>query len=408
MRVIPKLAIAFGLVLLISPIGLADPALMVTSYTLTPGILMPGDTAELQVVITNLELTSTTTTNAFITGISTPAVSTITTNTATIQNIWIVPDGDGGNTIKAQSNIPNIGDLAPGASMTVSFRLTAHENITPDLYYPVLNVDVNSYQDVKYPIPIRVSSTQASLLEKNVPLTISQSGSTPITITAVNKRETVVEDVTISVETNENLSITPQTMYLGTMDSETSEDLVFSLQPSQINKYNITFVMTYRNGENNHNSTLQIPIEIVSYSDVSPVLYSIPKTISLGSSDRIKLEVYNAKTEAITGVIVIPESDLTILPSQFFIGAMDPDDVFSASFDIDTSDASLGNHSISFKVIFKQDTTYFESPSITRSIQVITPPPTEHDYSPFILTVPVLILFVVIILFYLLRKRRRR
>ena len=408
MRLIPKLVIAFGLVLLISPIGLADPALMVTLYTLTPDVLMPGDTAELQVVITNLELTSTTTVYEFKTSSTTPEITTITTNAATIQNIWLVPDGDGANTIKAQGNIPNIGDLAPGASVTVSFRLSAHENITPGLYFPVLNVDVKSYQNVKYPIPIRISSIPASIIEKNVPQTISQSGSTPITITAVNKRETAIEDVMISVETNENLSITPQTVYIGTMNSETSQDLTFSVQPSQMSKYNISFIMTYRNGENAHSSTLQVPLEVVSYSDVSPVLYSIPKTIPLGSSDRIKLEVYNAKTEAITGVIVIPESNLTIFPSQFFIGAMDPDDVFSASFDIDTSDASLGNHSISFKVIFKQDTTYFESPSITRSIQVITPPPTEHDYSPFILAISVLILFVVIILFYILRKRRRR
>jgi len=408
MRLILKLAIAFGLILLISPLGLADPAIMVTSYTLTPEVLMPGDTAMLEVILSNLELTSTTTTNAFITGITTPAISTITTNTATILNIWIVPDGDEGNTIKAEGNIPNIGDLAPGASVTVSFRLSAHENITPDLYYPVLNVDVNSYQDVKYPIPIRISSLPASIIEKNVPQTISQSGSTPITITAVNKREIAVEDVMISVETNENLSITPQTVYIGTMNSETSQDLTFSVQPSQMSKYNLTFNMTYRNGENDHYSTLQVPLEVVSYSDVSPVLYSIPKIIPLGSSDRIKLEVYNAKTEAITGVIVIPESNLTILPSQFFIGAMDPDDVFSASFDIDAADASIGNHSISFKVIFKQDTTYFESPSITRSIQIITPPPAEHDYSPLIITVPVLFLFVVIILFYLVRKRRRR
>ena len=406
MRSVLKLSIILGLLFLTAPVVFADPAIMITSYTLTPSVLLPGDSAQLQVIITNTETTATTTTTAY--SGSLPMIQTVETNAATIENIWIVSDGDGRNSIKAHDNIPDIGDLAPGASVTVSFLLTAHENITEGLYFPVLHVDVKTYEDVQYPIPIRVSNLSASLLAKNVPSKISTSGSTPITLTAVNKREATVEDVTITAQTDDVLHVSPQTVYLGTMNSETSEDIVFSLQPTQMGSYNVSFTLSYRNGENLHNDTVSFPVEVVSNSDVSPIFYTFPSTMSKGSSKRVSLEVYNAKTEGITGVIVVPETNLTISPSQYFIGAMDPDDVFSASFDVSADEASLGNHTISFKVIFKQDNEYFESPVISRSIQIVSPPPVKTDYSTEIIVLISLVLIAVIGLFYIVRKRRHR
>jgi len=401
-----KITISIIILFLTIPTCLADPALLISSYEMTPSILMPGDSAELKVTITNAETTATTTTTAYYGSL--PTIVTVETNAARIENIWVTPDGDGSNTIRPNDNIPSIGDLAPGASVTVSFLMTAHENISEGLYYPILNVDVKTYQDVQYPIPIRVSDLSASILAKNVPSKISTSGSTPITLTAVNKRESTVEDVTVTAESNGNLRISPQTIYLGTMDQETSEDIMFYLQPTELGSYNVTFTMTYRNGENIHSDLAHFPIEVITNSDVSPVIYSMPKTIPINSTERISLEVYNAKTEDITGAIVVPETDMTISPSQYFIGAMGPDDVFTATFDLSAEDIELGAHSISFKVIFKQDNEYFESPVVARSIQIINPPPLKTDYTAGILGVSLIVLIAVIGMFYLMRKRRRR
>lgn len=406
MRFSLKVFLVISVLLCVTSVSLADPTVMVTSYVLTPSVLMPGDSAELKVTITNTELTSTTTTTAYYGSL--PTIVSVETNAARIENMWIVPDGDGSNIIKVNDNIPDIGDLSPGSSVTVSFLLTAHENLTAGLYYPVFHVDVKSYQDVQYPIPIRVSDLSASLLSKNIPSKISTSGSTPITLTAVNKKEINVEDVTITAEINGTLRISPQTIYIGTMEPETSEDIMFSLQPITTGFFNTTFTMTYRIGENIHTDSLQVPIEVIENSDVSPIINFVPKTMARNSTERVSLEVYNAKTEDITGAIVIPETDLSISPSQYFIGAMGPDDVFSASFDVTSEDVELGNHTISFKVIFKQDNEYFESPVITRSIQILNPPPVETEYTTGILAASMIILLVVIGLFYMMRKRSRR
>jgi hypothetical protein len=49
---------------------------------------------------------------------------------------------------------------------------------------------------------------------------------------------------------------------------------------------------------------------------------------------------------------------------------MDPDDVFSASFDIFTENADIGDYDLGFKASYKQDNDYFESPTVTDSISV--------------------------------------
>jgi hypothetical protein len=69
--------------------------------------------------------------------------------------------------------------------------------------------------------------------------------------------------------------------------------------------------------------------------------------------------------------MVTPISNTTILPSQYFIGAMEPDDVFSASFDIFTDDLDYGNNTIEFEVSFKQGNEYFKTPTISSSFLVV-------------------------------------
>ena len=149
------------------PITNADPTVMVTSYTLEPETLLPGDSAELTIILTNTESTATKTETDYI---NNQAVEqTIKTIAAELVKVWIVEDGDGTNTISAEKIYSNIGDLSPGSSISLSFKITADINITEGLYYPTLRVDVENYQDVKYPFPIRIDNLSVNLLQKDVP-----------------------------------------------------------------------------------------------------------------------------------------------------------------------------------------------------------------------------------------------
>lgn len=383
----------------------ADPTVMVTDYSLEPETLLPGDSAELTITLTNTETTATKTDNDYINSLVVD--STTDTIAATLKNVWITADGDGSYSIRASENYEDVGDLSPGSSITLSFEITAQNNISEGLYNPIVNVDVVDYQDVQFPIPVRISTFSATLLPKDVPKKISSSGSTSITLTAVNNRETTVEDVTITADVNQSISVSPISTYIGALDSESSQDLTCSLHPSILGKQNVSFTISYRNGENTHTKTITLPIEVIETHDVSPVLYNLPDSIVEQGFDRITLEIYNAKSDTITGVTVIPVTEFYTSPSEYFIGSMNSDDVFSASFDVFSKDLDPGNYSMGFKVSFKQGNNYFESPVIAETIMV-SPNNTNTNSidSGFATMIIGLMVLLVIVIFFILWKTR--
>jgi len=383
----------------------ADPTVMVTDYHLDPETLLPGDDVELTITLTNTETTATKTDTDYINGL--PVDQTTDTIAATIDKVWITSDGDGTNEISSTKILTDVGDLSPGSSITLSFELNTDDNITEGLYHPVIRVDVDNYQDVKYPFPVRITNLTANLLPKDVPKKISSSGSTTITLTAVNNRQTPVEDVTITADYDQDISVSPVSTYIGTLPSEASHDITCSLHPSGLGRQNVSFTISFRNGENTHEKMISIPVEVIETHDVSPVLYAIPDTIKQHGSDRITLEVYNAKSDTITGVTVIPVTSLKTSPSEYFIGSMDADDVFSASFDVYSEDLDLGDYSIGFKVAFKQGNNFFESPTLSETIEVI-PNDTSNESGDFglILVIIGFLVVVVIIAVFIVRKRR--
>jgi len=347
----------------------ADPTLIIEDYYFTPNVFMKGDSGLLTLKITNAE-----TTNTFQQ--TTASGSTTTTRTYTvgafINNIWIVYDSDSnGSKIKAVSNHEDVGSLAPGSSIYINFEMIAEKNITEGLYFPVVRIDIESFDDVQFPIPIKVSNEKVDVLLTDVPSRISKSGSTLITVTVVNNRKNPVDGVSITPQYADGVEFTPNSIYIGALETGESSDVSLSLKPSKIGFFNITFNINFKNGDNIHTQTCTFPLEIIDILDVGSVFTSIPRSIQKGSSSRITLEVYNAKTEEITGVIVTPISDAIVLPSQYFIGSMDPDDVFSASFDIFTENISYGNHTIEFEVSFKQGNEYYKTPTISMSYAVV-------------------------------------
>jgi hypothetical protein len=360
--------ITLFLLIQITPTIQADPTVMVTDYTLDPQILMPGDEAELSITLTNTEATGTHTDTDYINNLAVDQV--IDTIAASIDKVWINADGDGTNSISAEQIYTYIGDLSPANSITLSFKIIADENIAEGLYYPTIRVDVDDYKDVKYPFPVRVDNQTVTILHDDVPSEISIGGSTDISFQVINNRKNTIYGVTLSNVDQTDFSCTPNSIFIGSLDAGESEEVQLAITPSEMGEQILSLNLTYKNGHNRHYETYSIPIEVIEILDVAPIFTNIPYSIKKGSSSRIGLEVYNAKTESITGVIITPITDATVIPSQYFIGAMDADDVFSASFDIYTDQLDYGNHTIQFKVSYKQAGEYYETPTIDHSFSV--------------------------------------
>ena len=120
------------------------------------------------------------------------------------------------------------------------------------------------------------------------------------------------------------------------------------------------------------------------------------------------MEVYNAKAESISGVIVTPITDVQVSPTQYFIGSMDPDDVFSASFDVYTSDLEIGNsYDIDFKVTFKQGENYYETSTVGTSFSVTEPVDSNAGLTNNLALIFISIVLIIVNLLYFIRKKRR-
>ena len=413
---------------LFMPVTCADPSVMIDSYKIYPEVLMPGDNGLLTLTIQNAE-TQATTTEKY--GDATDSITIVENNGVVINKIWVNPAyDDNGKKIKSTAGYTgynDFGNIAPGASFQISFELIAEENITEGYYFPDVRIDLedDQYEDITFPIEVRVSNETVDLISTNVPSKISVGGSTDISLSAVNKRKNNVGGITISSDENNDLDFNPESIFIGTLESGKSEDIIFSINPSGMGKKNLSLNLSYKNGDNQHYKTYDIPIEIIEALDVAPIFTNIPSTIKKGKSARIGLEVYNAKTESITGVIITPITDATVIPSQYFIGAMDPDDVFSASFDIYSDILDYGNHTIKFKVSFKQGNEYYETSSISHSFKVVSGEGTSYKssangnsgssdamggdiFSICIIIIPIIVVIIIVYIIWRWKKGRKK
>jgi len=406
------------------PLVQANPAIMIQQYQVSPEILMPGDTAILTLEVRNGETMATQTTTSGSVGDTTTTVHTLG---ATLEDISIIPAQSGGKQIRATTHYKDIGYLAAGASIEVSFKLIVDANISEGLYFPIAKIDVSGGTDVQYPLLMKVSNSTVDLLQTSVPSKISKGGATDIIITAVNKRENAVNEVIVTPH-GDNVDFVPSSYFLGSLAAETSQDVVFSIKPLELGTQNLTFDVSYKNGDNLHTSSLQVPINVIQALDVAPIITNFPISITKGGSSRISIEVYNAKTEKITGVLITPICDATVIPSQYFIGSMEPDDVFSASFEIYADTVDFGTQTIGFIVSFKQGNEYFETPLVSKSFSVVSGPGQSYQSSasststsgsngvpqtPSLVTclTPIILIVVVIIvgvMLYLRWKKRRK
>jgi len=404
----------------------ASPAIMISQYQLSPEILMPGDTAILTLQVKNAETVATQTSTSSSDGETTTTVHTLGVD---IDKIWIDPATSGGKQIRATTSYTDIGYLAAGSSIEVNFKLVVDNNISEGIYFPIVNIDVSGGTDVIYPLLVKVSNASVDLLPTSVPSKISKGGTTELTITAVNKRENAVKEVIITPK-GDGVEFVPQSYFIGSLATETSEDVIFSVKPIETGVSNISFSVNYKNGDNLHINSLIAPLSIIEALDVAPIITNFPLSITKGGSSRISIEVYNAKTEKITGVLVTPICNATVIPAQYFIGSMEPDDVFSASFDIYADTVGYGMQTISFKVSFKQGNDYYETPLVSKSFSVVSGPGQSYQSSgsssstsgsssgmpqtssllttcltPLII---VIVVIIVVVLLYMRWKKRRK
>ena len=212
--------VLFILLVMLSFSVQADPSIIVADYQLEPGEFMPGETGVLTVVLTNAETVATTTETR---GDASHTVSVTETNGVVIDQIWISAVSDeSGRQIRSLLGVngyKDLGNLAAGASLTLSFEMIAEENISDGYYFPKLHIDLKddmngNYDDVVFPLELRVNNETLDIIPESVPSTISMSGATDISFSLINLRGSVLENIVITPQSSDDMTVYPEKIVL--------------------------------------------------------------------------------------------------------------------------------------------------------------------------------------------------
>lgn len=390
-----------------------DPSIIVTDYQIEPEELMPGETGIITLNIMNAETIASTTETV---GDPSNSISITEANGVVIDQIRISSASDNNGqklqSILGANGYKDLGNLAPGSSMSISFEVIADDNISDGYYFPNLHIDLKNdmngnYDDVIFPLKIRVNNESFDFIPDMVPSTISLSGATDISFKLINKRESPLNNIIITPRNLEDLSILPEKNIIDQLSTGETKEIHFSLIPTEIGSKEIIFDINYSNGINHHTQSTSIKVDIINSYDVAPIIYSIPSTIEHGKKENIRLKVYNTKSEEISSVIITPISEARITPSQYFIGSMGADDIYSISFDIDSTDLKINQtYDIEFLVSFKQDGITYETPVIQSSFRVV-PEKTNGEETMIITAIVLIALLAVIYYIFRIRKKQR-
>ncbi|MBN1455055.1 MAG: hypothetical protein JW945_02220 [Methanomicrobia archaeon] len=356
---------------LLAPVsGAADasvaerPAVMVTAYSVEPAVLMPGDTGTVTLTLKNpfidfsasemetnvapggaTESTTTTTTSR---GMS-AEIETIRLSAKTQDTRWLAESTD-------RTQYLNIGTLGPGESMSVSLPVTVLSYAPDGIYFPEVYIEVDNGDNVRFPIKVEIDRSELKLLEEDIPSMISLGESRTVKIMVANNRPNMVNGVNVLVRSSTaDLDFTPQGVYVGNLNAYEQRTVSFMLTPHSAGMQDLTFEATYKNGNNVHRSTMASSVTAQISADVKLILVAAPDFVYQGDIARIEFDVANGKAKDIKAVSVMPTttSGLKLLPSEYFIGDMEVGDVFTASFDLHTSDLDLGEFTIPFELRYK-------------------------------------------------------
>ena len=186
------------------PVGVAadttDPTVAITSYQVTPSILLPGDQGTITVTLENTAGTASTTESTVQTGVSGSTTTTVTKDmTVLVESVYLY-----GNGVEVlEGNFQQVGALGPGQSMTLTFlvRAPSHDG----MYFPEVWIRIPQGTSVQYPIPVNVNSAvgiqkqEILILQSSVPDTVDPGQEIPVGLTVRNDGKLLADDVTVQI-----------------------------------------------------------------------------------------------------------------------------------------------------------------------------------------------------------------
>ena len=192
---------ALILILLLAPAATAAPSVIVSNFTVTPAVLMPGDEGTITVVLTSTALPAA---GSPLNIRLDPGTGEMNTSTEKEENAYIETVLLHSTDVEVMSgSFQDIGEIGPGQSFPVTFRIRAPGE--EGIYFPEVWVSVRDGENVRYPVPVNVGTAYAIAkrpalrVERTVPASVDPGDPFNVTLTIHNDGQATASDIAVGV-----------------------------------------------------------------------------------------------------------------------------------------------------------------------------------------------------------------
>jgi len=283
----------------------ADPQtaagqLSVTKVTLDPEVFYEGDRGTIALEVTN------------------SGTESVAIHRATFYDNDIEVSG---NPYEASTSI--------GGGNKQTFTYTVVANAPEGIYYPIFSISFRDAGSLRYPVKVQVENAplRVSLLEK--PDTFSTGKKEQVKLLVGNPRDNSVNGLNV-VAQGSGFDIVPSSYFVGTLDSDRSVIVPFTITPS--GPGDLVFHVNYKNGINPHETTLTVPVTLLdSKKQARPVVSNIQEKSDLDGTIHITGDVTNAGLEPAKAVIITASPPAVPVDpyKSYVVGGLEPDDFSS-------------------------------------------------------------------------------
>jgi hypothetical protein len=215
-------SILIGIVLLTCVAAAASPTVVVTNYTVSPSVLVPGEVGTITVTLTNTAQSATSTdSDTTVIGGRTVSSTRTTVISAEIQSVYLF----GGDVTVLSGSYNDLAVLGPGQSIPVTFLIRAPDQA--GIYFPEVWVRVLDGGSLNYPIPVNVNTQisvprePAIVVQKTVPDTVAPGDRFSVGLVLFNGGMSGADNINIGIQSNSTslLTLTPSTYHFNHLDS---------------------------------------------------------------------------------------------------------------------------------------------------------------------------------------------
>ncbi|HOI57247.1 MAG: CARDB domain-containing protein [Methanoculleus sp.] len=383
------------------------PTVIVSNYTVTPAVLMPGDEGTITVVLAStaspatgspLEIRLDGGTGGTNTSAETP-------ENAYIENVLL--NGEGVKVLTG--SFQEIGEIGPGQSFPLTFQIRAPGE--EGLYFPEVWVRVRDGADVRYPIPVNVNSAYALIkkpalrVERTVPASVDPGDPFNVTLTIYNEGQASASDVFVSVNATSG-GITPK---------NSENYYIAELRPGGESVLNLTFetdtnaplgltpvlvTVDYRNADRTaFQQVATVGIPIIGRAEMGIAsIRTEPSRITAGDQVDLTVRIENTGT-ADAGSVRATIEDLSLPGSkEAFLGTIEPGNDGPAVFALQADREGEFPYTLTIQ--------YTDDYGAHTTEQALSMTVAESDALPFFAAVAAILIVAVVAAVFWYRRRK--